>query len=99
MKHFYATLVVIAAVIGMGSVSLAFANQDSPKAAPSAPNLSGLHDFDFFVGTWRAHHRKLKERLAGSHDWVEFDGTLTMHELMNGHANEDESIFNVRIVA
>jgi hypothetical protein len=95
MKRFYATLVVIAAVIGMGSVSLAFANQDSPKAAPSAPNLSGLHDFDFFVGTWRAHHRKLKERLAGSHDWVEFDGTLTMHELMNGHANEDESIFNV----
>ncbi|RDS80086.1 DUF1579 domain-containing protein [Dyella psychrodurans] len=47
------------------------------------------------MGDWRAHHRKLKERLLGSHDWVEFDGTISVHPLMNGWANEDESLLNV----
>ncbi|GLQ48455.1 hypothetical protein GCM10007862_35060 [Dyella lipolytica] len=95
MKRFYVALAVtvVAAVVGLASP--AYANQDNPKAASSAANLSGLHDFDFFVGEWHAHHRKLKERLAGSHDWVEFDGNLSMRKLMGGWANEDESIFNV----
>ena len=40
------------------------------SAAPS------LHDFDFLVGHWKAHHRKLKQRLANNHEWIEFEGTL-----------------------
>ncbi|QNK03885.1 DUF1579 domain-containing protein [Dyella telluris] len=52
-----------------------------------------MHDFDFLVGNWRSHHRKLRERLANSHDWEEFDGTLSMHELMDGHANVDDNVF------
>ena len=70
------------------------ASQDNPPAA-SAANLGGLHDFDFLVGEWRAHHRKLKERLANNHEWVEFDGTQSMRKLMDGYANEDDNIFNV----
>jgi hypothetical protein len=31
-----------------------------------AANLPGLHEFDLRVGRWQAHHRCLKERLAGS---------------------------------
>jgi hypothetical protein len=70
------------------------ASQDNPPA-PAEENLSGLHDFDFLFGEWRAHHRKLKERLVGSQEWVEFDGTQTMHPLMNGRANYDDNVFNV----
>lgn len=70
------------------------ASQDNPPAA-SAANLGGLHDFDFLAGQWRTHHRKLKERLANNHEWVEFDGTQSMRKLMDGYANEDENIFNV----
>lgn len=95
MKRFCVKLAVVTLAIVASSAIPALASQDTPKAPAVAPNLSGLHDFDFFVGDWRAHHRKLKERLAGNHDWVEFDGTLSMHPLMNGAANEDESIFNV----
>jgi hypothetical protein len=83
------------AVALAGTLTPAYASQDNPKPAPSAPNLSGLHDFDFFVGSWHAQHRKLKERLLGSHDWVAFDGTISVHALMSGWANEDESLFNV----
>ena len=28
-------------------------------------------DFDFFIGSWRVHHRRLKERLSGCTIWEE----------------------------
>jgi hypothetical protein len=76
-----------------GSVERAGASQDTPPGAQAA-DLSGLHDFDLRVGRWQAHHRRLKERLAGSHDWVEFDGTQEFRQLLDGYANVDENVFN-----
>ena len=35
----------------------------------------GRHDFDFLVGHFIMRHRRLKERLKGSTEWEEFDGT------------------------
>lgn len=52
--------------------------------------VPGLHDFDFLVGHWRVHHRKLKERLANSHEWIEFQGTLLSQPLMGGYSNVDD---------
>jgi hypothetical protein len=65
----------------------------TPKIAQSGSALSGLHDFDFLVGHWRVHHRKLKSRLANSHEWVEFEGTLASQPLMAGYANVDDDVF------
>jgi hypothetical protein len=73
---------------------VARSSQDNPPPAGAA-NLSGLHDFDLRVGKWTAHNRKLKERLAGSHDWLEFDGTQTFWQVMNGYANVDENSFKL----
>ena len=70
------TLVLLAAAVliaGLRSPAYARSPQDNPKPTP-VPNLSGLHDFDLKVGKWIAHHKRLKERLAGNHEWVEFDG-------------------------
>ena len=63
-------------------------------ATATAEDLSGLHDFDLRVGDWQVHHRLLKERLAGSHEWEEFDGTQTVWPLMDGFANADDNFFN-----
>jgi hypothetical protein len=52
------------------------------------------HDFDFHFGSWRAHHRRLKERLAGSTDWVEFGGTATAGPLLGGSGNMDDNVFH-----
>ena len=71
------------------------ATQDAPKAEESAPNLSGLHDFDFLAGSWRVHHRRLKERLANSHEWVAFEGTCTMRPLMDGYGNVDDNFLDM----
>ncbi|HWA89912.1 MAG TPA: hypothetical protein VG889_07745 [Rhizomicrobium sp.] len=72
----------------------AFAYTELPPPDGKAPNLSGLHDFDFIAGEWRAHHRKLKERLAGSHEWVEFDGTQSAHLILGGYGNADDNVMN-----
>lgn len=70
------------------------APQDSPKPTP-IPNLTGLHDFDLRVGRWQAHHRLLKDRLVGSREWVEFDGTQTFWQVMGGWANVDDNVFRL----
>jgi hypothetical protein len=88
----FAVRVVLAV---LGGAYMAQASQDNPPPAAAAPNLSGLHDFDFRAGEWVAHHRRLKERLAGSHEWVEFEGTQSFRILMDGYANEDENVLNM----
>jgi hypothetical protein len=55
----------------------------------------GLHDFDFLVGHWQAHHRRLKHRLANSHEWAEFDGTLSNQPLMGSYSNVDDTVLSV----
>lgn len=73
--------------------------QSAPAAAANSKDASGaiagLHDFDFLVGRWKVHHRKLKKRLVNSHEWVEFDGTLYSQPLMGGYANVDDDEFYV----
>ena len=53
------------------------------------------HDFDFLVGKWKVHHRRLKERLAGSHDWVEFEGTSELWLTMGGHGTVDDNFIGL----
>jgi hypothetical protein len=57
--------------------------------------VPGLHDFDFLVGHWQVHHRKLKQRLANNHDWIEFEGTLFSQPLMGSYSNIDDLMLNV----
>lgn len=57
--------------------------------------IPGVHDFDFLIGRWRVHHRRLKERLANNHEWVEFEGTLAAQQLMDGSANVDDNVFEL----
>lgn len=90
----------IAILLAAGALSLAAAtpacaNEDPPAPAAAAPDLSGLHAFDFVAGKWKTHHRRLKERLAGSHEWVDFDGTQDAQLMMNGYANVDDNVFNM----
>ena len=44
----------------------------------------GQHDFDFEVGSWKIHLKKLESRLHNSHKWIEFDGTSVTKPLWNG---------------
>jgi len=56
-----------------------FAQQNSDAAKTSiqhaATENDGRHDFDFEIGTWKIHLKRLDAGLTGSTNWVEFDGT------------------------
>jgi hypothetical protein len=56
--------------------------------------MKGANDFDFLIGEWRVHHRGLKERLANSQEWIEFDGTCTSRKILGGLGNMDENVLN-----
>ena len=47
----------------------------------------GQHDFDFEIGTWATHLRRLKDLLTGSIDWVEYQGTSVVRKVWGGRAN------------
>lgn len=47
----------------------------------------GQHDFDFHLGTWKTHLKRLQHPLTGSTSWVEYEGTTTVRKVWNGRAN------------
>jgi len=47
----------------------------------------GSQGFDFEIGTWRTHVKRLVMPLSGSTTWVEYDGTSVVRKLMDGKAN------------
>jgi hypothetical protein len=53
----------------------------------------GRDDFDFFIGKWKGHNRRLRERLVGSTEWEEFEGHSVVHKILNGLGNFDEVTF------
>jgi hypothetical protein len=50
----------------------------------------GQHDFDFALGTWKAHLKRLEHPLTGSSAWVEFDGTFVARKVWDGRATIEE---------
>jgi len=68
-------------------------NSQSP-ATPILPQRDGSHDFDFLIGDWKAHVRRLPDRLNGSNAWDEYDGISNHKKLLDSNANFEE--FEVR---
>ena len=60
-----------------------------------APAADGRKDFDFLIGSWRVKHRRLKARLAGSTDWVAFEGWCQCRKTMGGLGNVDDNVLNI----
>ena len=47
----------------------------------------GQHDFDFEIGTWKTHLRRLQRPLSGSTTWLEYEGTTVVRKVLDGRAN------------
>lgn len=52
-------------------------------------------DFDFQQGRWRVRHRRLKDRLAGCTEWVEFDGTCEQFPVLGGNGNIEDNLLHL----
>ncbi len=42
----------------------------------------GRTDFDFFIGRWKAHNQRLRERLKGSTEWDEIEGVAVVRKVL-----------------
>lgn len=58
------------------------------------PIRDGSRDFDFFVGKWKGHNRRLRERLVGCTEWQEFEGISDVRNILGNSANYDEVVFH-----
>lgn len=54
-----------------------------PSPAHAQQN-SGAHDFDWDIGKWKVHQRRLLHPLTGSTTWVEYDGTDSVQRIWDG---------------
>ncbi len=59
-------------------------------ATPATPARDGSHDFDFGIGTWKTHIRRLLHPLTGSNAWTTLDGTVVTRKLWKGRAQLEE---------
>ena len=68
---------------------------EGAAGTPTAEALNvprdGQHDFDFNIGTWKVHIRRLLHPLSGSNDWVELDGNVTVRNFWGGRALWEET--------
>jgi hypothetical protein len=62
----------------------------SAASAQVAPRRDGAHDFDFVIGNWKAHVRRLPDRLVGSTTWIEYDGISNHKKIVDSNANFEE---------
>src|ERR1700689_955690 len=85
------SLCALASLLPSATTLAQTAPAGSAPPAPQAPSSrDGQHDFDFEIGTWKVHLKKLQHPLTGSTTWIEFDGTVAARAVWDGRANFDE---------
>src|SRR6516225_3992539 len=55
--------------------------------SPQPAERDGQHDFDFQIGSWKTHLKRLENPLTSSTSWVEYDGTTVVRKIWDGRAN------------
>ena len=59
-------------------------------AADSAMPRDGQHDFDFTIGVWKTHIKRIVNPLSGGDRTMELNGTVTVRKVWNGRAQLEE---------
>ena len=70
--------------IGLLALSLAFGLQPVQGYSEVPAARDSRHDFDWDIGAWKTHQRRLLHPLTGSTTWVEYNGTDVVHKIWDG---------------
>jgi len=62
-------------------------NSKSSTSSLQPNERDGQHDFDFEIGTWKTHLKRMVHPLTGSTTWIEYDGTTVVRKVWNGRSN------------
>jgi len=80
----------VAFLFSQSSLTWAQAVSPTKEASKDGALRDGQHDFDFAIGNWKFHLKKLEHPFFGSTTWVELDGTSSCRKIWDGRANIDE---------
>ena len=81
-----------AAVLGaVAGIALSYPRVGAAQsAAPPTAMRDGQHDFDFNIGVWHTHIKRILDPFASSSDSVELNGTVTVRKVWDGRAQLEE---------
>lgn len=68
----------------------AYQTSSTSSSPPAKSEHDGAHDFDFLIGDWKAHVRRLPDRLNGSDVWDVYDGISNHKKLLDSNANFEQ---------
>jgi hypothetical protein len=71
----------------VSAIAIVFCLMGSAIMAAQKTERDGSHDFDFEIGEWSTHVRRLQRPLSGSTTWVEYTGTTTVRGVLGKRAN------------
>jgi hypothetical protein len=89
MKHLWAYLMLSVAILSAQPTP----GKQTPESSPNqkaATERDGQHDFDFELGSWNIHLKRLVNPLTGSTKWIEFDGTSATRKVWDGRSQLEE---------
>jgi hypothetical protein len=89
MRPGRAVVLLLAAAAQLAAAGAVWSQSAAPAATATQPH-DGQHDFDFLVGSWNIHLKRLLHPLTGSQEWAEFDGTLVCRHIWDGRAEVEE---------
>jgi hypothetical protein len=79
---------ILAAAANWVSPPLPAAAEPAQPAKPAVRD--GQHDFDFNIGTWKTHIKRILDPLSGSPKSIELNGTVTVRKVWDGRAQLEE---------
>jgi hypothetical protein len=74
-------LIALSILGGLGAIAGA-----SAAGAADAAAHDGQHDFDFNLGVWRTHIRRVLDPLSGGTHFMELNGTVSVRKVWDGRA-------------
>lgn len=84
-----AALAMQVAPAAAGTGAAAEGGMASSDGVQPAGASDGRRDFDFYHGRWHVENRRLKERLAGSDEWIEFEAIDKCRPILDGLGSLD----------
>jgi hypothetical protein len=85
-----AIVTIFVAIFVLGALSVVPLRAQTTSDPANLPQRDGSHDFDFLIGDWKAHVKRLPDRLNNSNFWVVYDGISNHHKLLDSNANFEQ---------
>ncbi len=78
---------MMAALVLVGMTTEATTAPPTQPSAASQTSRDGSRDFDFEIGEWSTHVKRLQRPLSGSTTWLEYAGTTIVRGVLGRRAN------------